>query len=206
MRTKCARLGNAQVREPGPATLPRWGSRVRVPSSAPAKGARWPAACRCPEFVRRDLGHEFADRMSMPTGVEAPVMGTGSMPRGAGFPGSFACSRAPDRRRGVLGGSANRPRHHSPPVVSRRTWWPRPAGDGYRPRRLHRALAQAARWKWIWLNQASNASTPRVAPAEVRPPSPDQVAVSLEWARREDRMSNMLPPSASEDRDQPKER
>jgi integrase len=51
---------------------------------------------------------------------------------------------------------------------------------------LHRALAQALRWDWIWLNPASNASPPRVAPAEVRPPSPGQVVILLEWAKRED--------------------
>ena len=51
---------------------------------------------------------------------------------------------------------------------------------------LHRALAQAVRWDWIWLNPASNASPPRVAPPEVRPPTPGQVAALLEWARRED--------------------
>jgi integrase len=51
---------------------------------------------------------------------------------------------------------------------------------------LPRALAQAVRWDWIWLNAASNATPPRVAPANIRPPSPQQVAVLLEWARRED--------------------
>jgi integrase len=39
----------------------------------------------------------------------------------------------------------------------------------------HRALTQAVRWEWVWLNPASAASPPRVPPAEVRPPSPDQV-------------------------------
>jgi integrase len=39
---------------------------------------------------------------------------------------------------------------------------------------LHRALAQAVRWEWIWLNPASQASPPRVAPAEIRPPTPAQ--------------------------------
>jgi len=51
---------------------------------------------------------------------------------------------------------------------------------------LHRALAQAVRWDWIWLNPASNATPPRVAPAEIHPPSPHEVAALLEWARRED--------------------
>ena len=40
---------------------------------------------------------------------------------------------------------------------------------------LHRALTQALRWEWVWLNPARAASPPRVAPAEVRPPSPEQV-------------------------------
>lgn len=40
---------------------------------------------------------------------------------------------------------------------------------------LHRALTQAVRWEWVWLNPASAASPPRMPPAEVRPPSPDQV-------------------------------
>jgi integrase len=51
---------------------------------------------------------------------------------------------------------------------------------------LHRALAQAVRWDWIWLNQASGATPPRVPTPEVRPPTPGQVAVLLGWARRED--------------------
>jgi integrase len=51
---------------------------------------------------------------------------------------------------------------------------------------LHRALAQAVRWDWIWLNPASNATPPRVAPAEIRPPSPEQVAVLLESTRPRD--------------------
>jgi len=51
---------------------------------------------------------------------------------------------------------------------------------------LHRALAQAMRWDWIWLNPASSASPPRVPTPEIRPPSPGQVAVLLDWSRRED--------------------
>jgi integrase len=51
---------------------------------------------------------------------------------------------------------------------------------------LHRALAQAVRWEWIWLNPASNASPPRVPPAEIRPPSPRQVARLLEAVRKDD--------------------
>ena len=48
---------------------------------------------------------------------------------------------------------------------------------------LHRALAQAVRWDWIWVNPASVASPPRVPPPEVCPPSPEQVAVLLESVR-----------------------
>lgn len=51
---------------------------------------------------------------------------------------------------------------------------------------LHRALAQAVRWEWIWVNPATNASPPRVPPAEIRPPSPVQVAKLLEAVRVED--------------------
>jgi len=51
---------------------------------------------------------------------------------------------------------------------------------------LHRALAQAVRWEWIWLNPASNASPPRVPPAEIRPPSPEQVVMLLQAVRQDD--------------------
>jgi len=44
---------------------------------------------------------------------------------------------------------------------------------------LHRALAQAVRWEWIWLNPASNASPPRYVPAEIRPPSAEEVSELL---------------------------
>lgn len=72
----------------------------------------------------------------------------------------------------------------------------RAGGRGYRPLApgtvarvhgvLHRALAQAVRWEWIWVNPAANASPPRVPPPEIRPPSPDQVASLLEAVRLED--------------------
>ena len=51
---------------------------------------------------------------------------------------------------------------------------------------LHGALAQAVRWEWTWLNPASNASPPRVPPAEIRPPSPQQVAMLLQGVREDD--------------------
>ena len=51
---------------------------------------------------------------------------------------------------------------------------------------LHRALAQAVRWEWIWLNPATNATPPRVGPAEIRPPSPRDVTLLLESVRRSD--------------------
>jgi integrase len=41
---------------------------------------------------------------------------------------------------------------------------------------LHRALAQAMRWEWIWSNPAASASPPRLEPKEMRPPSPGEVA------------------------------
>jgi len=48
---------------------------------------------------------------------------------------------------------------------------------------LHRALAQAVRWEWIWVNPASSASPPRVPPAQVHPPAPAQVADLLAFVR-----------------------
>jgi integrase len=48
---------------------------------------------------------------------------------------------------------------------------------------LHRALAQAVRWEWIWSNPAANATPPRVGPAEIRPPTAHQVALLLESVR-----------------------
>jgi integrase len=51
---------------------------------------------------------------------------------------------------------------------------------------LHRALAQAVRWEWIWTNPASTATPPRLEPAEIRPPSADSVAALLESVRGTD--------------------
>jgi integrase len=51
---------------------------------------------------------------------------------------------------------------------------------------LHRALIQAVRWEWIWLNPAAQASPPRVEPAEIRPPSVDQVCRLLDTVHSAD--------------------
>jgi integrase len=51
---------------------------------------------------------------------------------------------------------------------------------------LHRALAQALRWDWIWINPASNAKPPRYRPADIRPPSPEQVMVLLRAVESDD--------------------
>ena len=51
---------------------------------------------------------------------------------------------------------------------------------------LHRALAQALRWDWIWINPASTATPPRYQPTEIRPPSPEQVSALLAFAERTD--------------------
>jgi len=40
---------------------------------------------------------------------------------------------------------------------------------------LHRALAQALRWEWLWVNPASTASPPSCEPAPIYPPSPEEV-------------------------------
>jgi integrase len=44
---------------------------------------------------------------------------------------------------------------------------------------LHRALVQALRWEWIWVNPASQANPPRVRRTEIRPPSPAELASLL---------------------------
>jgi integrase len=44
---------------------------------------------------------------------------------------------------------------------------------------LHRALVQALRWEWIWINPASQANPPRVRRTEIRPPSPAELAALL---------------------------
>ncbi len=49
---------------------------------------------------------------------------------------------------------------------------------------LHRAFAQAVRWDWVLVNPVSAATPPRVPPADIRPPSPAQVAALLEWTRQ----------------------
>lgn len=51
---------------------------------------------------------------------------------------------------------------------------------------LHRALAQAVRWEWLWTNPANPASPPRADPAEIRPPTPAQVSVLLGSVRDRD--------------------
>ncbi|MPZ69755.1 MAG: hypothetical protein GEU71_09520 [Actinobacteria bacterium] len=48
---------------------------------------------------------------------------------------------------------------------------------------LHRALAQAMRWEWIWSNPAASASPPRMEPVEMRPPSPEQVGRLLDHVK-----------------------
>jgi integrase len=51
---------------------------------------------------------------------------------------------------------------------------------------LHRALAQAVRCDCFCLNPASNASPPRVPPAEIRPPSPERMARLLEAVKQDE--------------------
>ena len=47
---------------------------------------------------------------------------------------------------------------------------------------LRRALGQAARWGWIPANPAALASPPRPGPADLRPPTPEEVSGLLEVA------------------------
>jgi integrase len=51
---------------------------------------------------------------------------------------------------------------------------------------LPRALSQAVRWEWIWLNPAAVASPPGVEPADIRPPSVEQIRRLLNVVRVED--------------------
>jgi integrase len=51
---------------------------------------------------------------------------------------------------------------------------------------LHRALAQAVRWDWIWINPASTASPPKCRPADIRPPAPEQVVALVDAVGAED--------------------
>jgi integrase len=48
---------------------------------------------------------------------------------------------------------------------------------------LHRAMVQALRWEWIWINPASEATPPRVRRAEIRPPSPEELTALLDAVR-----------------------
>ncbi len=47
---------------------------------------------------------------------------------------------------------------------------------------LRRALDQAARWGWLSANPAALASPPRLGPADIRPPTPEDVSRVLEAA------------------------
>ena len=51
---------------------------------------------------------------------------------------------------------------------------------------LHRALGQAVRWGWIYSNPASDSTPPAVQPAEIRPPSVEQVSALLTFVADQD--------------------
>jgi len=51
---------------------------------------------------------------------------------------------------------------------------------------LHAALEQAVRWEWIWSNPAAHASPPKHTPNEIRPPSPEDVALLIDKAAASD--------------------
>ena len=57
---------------------------------------------------------------------------------------------------------------------------------------LHRALARAVRWNWIWVNPASQSSPPRAVPPEIRPPSPEAVTNLLSYVARRDRAFHLF--------------
>ena len=50
---------------------------------------------------------------------------------------------------------------------------------------LHGALGQAQRWSWVFENVAGHATPPGDQPAEMRPPTPGQVALLLEFVARD---------------------
>ena len=50
---------------------------------------------------------------------------------------------------------------------------------------LHAALAQAQCWSWVFENVADHATPPRDEPAEMRPPTPAQVAQLLDFVARD---------------------
>lgn len=51
---------------------------------------------------------------------------------------------------------------------------------------LHRALAQALRWEWLWVNPASNATPPSCEPGPIYPPTPEEVVRLLDYVAGED--------------------
>ncbi len=57
---------------------------------------------------------------------------------------------------------------------------------------LHRALAQAVRWNWTWVNPASQSSPPRAEPPEIRPPSPEAVTNLLSYVTLRDRAFHLF--------------
>jgi integrase len=52
---------------------------------------------------------------------------------------------------------------------------------------LHRALAQALRWEWLWVNPASNAMPPSCEPGPIYPPSAAEVVQLLDYVVKRDR-------------------
>lgn len=57
---------------------------------------------------------------------------------------------------------------------------------------LHRALAQAMRWEWIWMNPASSASPPRMEPSDIRPPSPAELGRLLALVKAHDPLLHLF--------------
>jgi integrase len=57
---------------------------------------------------------------------------------------------------------------------------------------LHRSLAQAVRWEWIWANPAALASPPRSEPVEMRPPTPTDVAGLLAYTAEADPLLHLF--------------
>ena len=172
---------------PGPCTAPvgprprRWPSWSRPPPTAGCGRAPSASSLNAGWLPRPGLVGVDGARDPQPDALPSP-------PAPRTRPGDQADRRRHRRRYSLLlrrGGRDDRPL--SPETVHRVHVV------------LHRALTQAVRWEWIWSNPAALASPPRVEPAEIRPPSVEQVRRLLDVVGRRHRLLH-LPPPGRDDR------
>lgn len=62
---------------------------------------------------------------------------------------------------------------------------------------LHRALVQAVRWGWVFINPAANSTPPRLEPPEIHPPSAEEVMAILESVAADPEFATYLRLAAS---------